>query len=129
MTKLPELGAFLSASWYAWHLERRAQRREQGHKDGQPKYHPDHTVVNVTYGVALTGFWAGVRVVILGPPAGLGAVQAARWAFWRMCLMFVTTAAPIWAVELWQQGRRVRALSADLREAPHAGPQAERAAR
>lgn len=80
------------------------------------------TALNVTGGVALTGFWVGVETVILGPPDGLTSRQGARWAFGTMCGMFCATATPVWAVELYQQRRRVRRLLAYLWR-HDAGPQ------
>lgn len=96
--RLTYAGAMASAALYAYWLETRPR-----------KYHPDVTVVNVTGGVALTGAWVATEIAT-GLPDGLTPRQAASWSLGVMCRMFVTTATPIWAMELYQQRRRVARL-------------------
>ena len=56
-SKLPYIGAALSASAYAWWVESRPR-----------KYHPDVTWPNFLGGIALTGAWVAVRVAQGVPP-------------------------------------------------------------
>jgi hypothetical protein len=101
--RLPYLGGFLHAAWYAFHLERKPQ-----------KYHPNTTIGNVTKGIALTGGWVLVRLALGAPRLRTRPwrwvrsplLRGALWCWWVTLRMFVATGVPMWAMELYKRRER-----------------------
>lgn len=97
-SKLPYLGASATAALYAYWLEMRPL-----------KYHGDVVWKNVLGGIALTGFWVGVRYAIERQPRSLA------WAWWITFLMFVATGVPVVTWEEFARTNRGGELVAYLR--------------